>query len=189
MKSAFLFGSAVRLVLGNFTLVEYTVITVGIEVRLYGRISLCFRKNVYILLASKCAQFCVVLCAITLPEHPSPRLSPAVIRCPIPSAQMQGITGVWRHLRPLASLAVIIVSVTAEVASSSLVVPAIHSKRVERISMKPTRVQKGAFLHPFCTPFRQLEPFSGGRPSGFDSVYASALGVVSEANTRASTAA
>jgi hypothetical protein len=80
-------------------------------------------------------------------------------------------------------------SVTAEVASSSLVVPAIHSKRVERISMKPTRVQKGAFLHPFCTPFRQLEPFSGGRSSGFDSVYASALGVVSEPNTRASTAA
>jgi hypothetical protein len=79
--------------------------------------------------------------------------------------------------------------VTAEVAGSSPVVPAIHSKRVVRISMKPTRVQKGAFLHPFCTSFRQLEPFSGGRPSGFDSVYASALGVVSEANTRASTAA
>jgi len=55
--------------------------------------------------------------------------------------------------------------------------------------MKPTRVQKGAFLHPFCTPFRQLELFSGGRLSGFDSFYASALGVVSEANTRASTAA
>ena len=82
-----------------------------------------------------------------------------------------------------------IFAVTAEVASSSLVVPAIHFKRVERISMKPTRVQKGAFLHPFCTPFRQLELFSGGRLSGFDSFYASALGVVSEANTRASTAA
>jgi hypothetical protein len=80
-------------------------------------------------------------------------------------------------------------TVTAEVASSSLVVPAILSKRVALISLQPTRVQKGAFLHPFCTPFRQLEPFSGGRPSGFDSVYASALGVVSEANTRASTAA
>src|SRR5258705_5669209 len=79
--------------------------------------------------------------------------------------------------------------VTAEAAGSSPVVPAIHSKRVARISMKPTRVQKGAFLHPFCTPFRQLEPFSGGRPSGFESIYASALGVVSEANTRASTAA
>ena len=51
--------------------------------------------------------------------------------------------------------------VTAEVASSSLVVPAILSKRVERISLLPTRVQKGAILHPFCTPFRQLEALSG----------------------------
>src|SRR6516225_3174460 len=51
-------------------------------------------------------------------------------------------------------------TVTAEVASSSLVVPAIHSKRVERISLQPSRVQTGAFLHPFCTPFRQLEAFS-----------------------------
>ena len=51
------------------------------------------------------------------------------------------------------------VAVTAEVASSSLVVPAILSKRVERISLQPTRVQKGAFLHPFCTSFRQLEAF------------------------------
>ncbi|MCU1239313.1 MAG: hypothetical protein JWO71_39 [Candidatus Acidoferrum typicum] len=54
-------------------------------------------------------------------------------------------------------------AVTAEVASSSLVVPAIHSKRVERSSLQPTRVQKGTFLHPFCTPFRQLEPFSRAR--------------------------
>src|SRR6266704_2963990 len=44
-------------------------------------------------------------------------------------------------------------TVTAEVASSSLVVPAIHSKKVERSSLQPTRVQKGAFLHPFCIPF------------------------------------
>ena len=50
--------------------------------------------------------------------------------------------------------------VTAEAAGSSPVVPAIHSKRVGRISLKPTRVQKGAFLHPFCTPFRRLEAFS-----------------------------
>ena len=50
--------------------------------------------------------------------------------------------------------------VTAEAAGSSLVVPAIHSKRVERISLQPSRVQTGAFLHPFCTPFRQLEAFS-----------------------------
>ena len=42
-------------------------------------------------------------------------------------------------------------AVTAEVASSRLVVPAIHSKRVARISMKPTRVQKGAFLYPFSS--------------------------------------
>ena len=42
------------------------------------------------------------------------------------------------------------VAVTAEVASSSLVVPAIHSERVTQTSMKPTRVQKDTFLHPFC---------------------------------------
>ena len=41
-------------------------------------------------------------------------------------------------------------AVTAEVASSSLVVPAIHSERVTQTSMKPTRVQKDTFLHPFC---------------------------------------
>jgi hypothetical protein len=51
-------------------------------------------------------------------------------------------------------------TVTAEVASSSLVVPAIRSKRVAPISLKPNRVQKGAFLHPFCAPFRQLDAFS-----------------------------
>ena len=43
--------------------------------------------------------------------------------------------------------------VTAEVASSSLVVPAILSKRVVPISLKPSRLQKGAVLHPFCTRF------------------------------------
>jgi len=42
----------------------------------------------------------------------------------------------------------------------SPVVPAIHSKRVERISPQPERVQKGAFPHPFCTTFLQLKPFS-----------------------------
>jgi hypothetical protein len=51
-------------------------------------------------------------------------------------------------------------AVTAEAAGSSPVVPAIHSKRVVAISLKPTRVQKGAFLHPFCTHFRQLESLS-----------------------------
>ena len=50
-------------------------------------------------------------------------------------------------------------AVTAEVASSSLVVPAIHSKRVAPISLKPRRVQKGAILHPFSsirTVFHEL---------------------------------
>src|SRR5260370_37296631 len=55
--------------------------------------------------------------------------------------------------------------VAAEVASWCLVVPAILSKRVAPISLKPRRVQKGAILHPFCTPFRQLEPFSRARLS------------------------
>src|SRR6266849_4975174 len=44
-------------------------------------------------------------------------------------------------------------AVTAEVASSSLVVPAIHSKRVASISLKPTRTQKGTFSCPFSCPF------------------------------------
>jgi len=51
------------------------------------------------------------------------------------------------------------VPVTAEVASSSLVVPAILSKRVVPITVKPRRVQKGAFLRPVCTLFRLLGPF------------------------------
>jgi hypothetical protein len=29
-------------------------------------------------------------------------------------------------------------------------------------------VQKGAFLHPFCTPFRQIQAFSRYRLSRFD---------------------
>jgi len=53
-------------------------------------------------------------------------------------------------------------SVTAEVASSSLVVPAIHSKRVERISLKPSRTQKGTFSCPYLCPFssRSICPHS-----------------------------
>jgi len=51
-------------------------------------------------------------------------------------------------------------SVTAEVASSSLVVPAIPFQALALISVKPSGVQKGAVLHPFCTPFRELETFS-----------------------------
>src|SRR6202140_1711462 len=39
------------------------------------------------------------------------------------------------------------------------------TKRVALISLQPTRVQKDTFLHPFCTPFRQLEPFSRARLS------------------------
>src|SRR6266566_2751685 len=45
------------------------------------------------------------------------------------------------------------VSVTAEVASSSLVVPAILSKRVRRLSLKPSRTQKGTFSCPLLCPF------------------------------------
>src|SRR6266478_8864771 len=41
-------------------------------------------------------------------------------------------------------------AVTAEVASSSLVVPAILSKRVRRISLKPSRARKGHVSRPFC---------------------------------------
>jgi hypothetical protein len=82
-----------------------------------------------------------------------------------------------------------VVAVTAEVASSSLVVPAILSKTVTRLSLKPTRVQKGAFLHPLCTLFLQLERFSRAQLSQFDSVCETAVGFVSEAKTSASTAA
>jgi hypothetical protein len=44
--------------------------------------------------------------------------------------------------------------VTAEAAGSSPVVPAIHSKRVRTISLKPSRTQKGTFLCLFWGPFR-----------------------------------
>ena len=44
-----------------------------------------------------------------------------------------------------------ILSVTAEAAGSSPIVPAIHSRGFARISLKPTRAQKGAFLHPFSS--------------------------------------
>ena len=43
-------------------------------------------------------------------------------------------------------------TVTAEVASSSLVVPAIHSKRVRLILLKPLRTRNGAFA-PFSCPY------------------------------------
>jgi hypothetical protein len=86
-------------------------------------------------------------------------------------------------------------AVTAEVASSSLVVPAIHSlfptahKAVERISLKPTRVLKGAFLHPFCTPFCQLEAFSHIAPIHDLAAYTGAAQFISDAKSRSSTAA
>ena len=44
-------------------------------------------------------------------------------------------------------------AVTAEVASSSLVVPAIPSKALALILAKPSRTQKGTFLCPFLCPF------------------------------------
>ena len=81
------------------------------------------------------------------------------------------------------------VAVTAEVASSSLVVPAIHSKRVEQISPKPMRVQKGAFLHPFCTSFRRLKPVTHALVQDSASLMAGATQFASDANTRSSTAA
>src|SRR4029077_4056300 len=43
-------------------------------------------------------------------------------------------------------------AVTAEVAGSSPVVPAIHSKRVERIPLKPSR--RARFRALICVPFR-----------------------------------
>jgi hypothetical protein len=47
-------------------------------------------------------------------------------------------------------------AVTAEVASSSLVVPAILFKRLRLISFKPSRVQKGTFWCPFLHPFQSV---------------------------------
>ena len=51
-------------------------------------------------------------------------------------------------------------SVTAEVASSSLVVPAIHSKKSCTNFAATNEGTKGHVFARFCTPFRQLEPFS-----------------------------
>src|SRR6266702_1715488 len=45
------------------------------------------------------------------------------------------------------------VAVTAEVASSSLVVPAILSKALAMVLTKPSRTQKGTFQCPFLCPF------------------------------------
>ena len=44
-------------------------------------------------------------------------------------------------------------SVTAEVAGSSPVVPAIHSKRFRRSLRKPSRARKGRVARPFCALF------------------------------------
>jgi hypothetical protein len=68
-----------------------------------------------------------------------------------------------------------VVSVTAEAAGSSPVVPAIHSTRVVLISPKRMRVQKGAVLHPVCTSFRRLERFLRVRPFRLERVYAAAV--------------
>src|SRR5258708_8486872 len=56
-------------------------------------------------------------------------------------------------------------TVTAEVASSSLVVPAIHSKAVRRISFKPSRARKGHVSRPFCALFSDLQFLSGNEYS------------------------
>jgi hypothetical protein len=45
------------------------------------------------------------------------------------------------------------VPVTAEAAGSSPVVPAIHSKRLVLVLVKPLRTQKGTFSCPFSCPF------------------------------------
>ena len=44
-------------------------------------------------------------------------------------------------------------AVTAEAAGSSPVVPAIHSKRVRRIPLKPSRARKGRIPRPICALF------------------------------------
>src|SRR5216684_4772972 len=85
--------------------------------------------------------------------------------------------------------AVLIATVTAEVASSSLVVPAISFQRLASIPLKPKRVQKCAILHPFSTSYCQLEPFSAALLSRFDRVYGTAMELVLEAKTGARTAA
>jgi hypothetical protein len=48
---------------------------------------------------------------------------------------------------------IITLPVTAEVASSSLVVPAILSKALAMVLTKPSRTQKGTFQCPFLCPF------------------------------------
>jgi len=45
------------------------------------------------------------------------------------------------------------VPVTAEAASSSLVVPAIHSKELAPTTLKPLRTQKGRARRPCCVLF------------------------------------
>ena len=55
--------------------------------------------------------------------------------------------------------------------------------------MKPVRVQKGAFLLPFCTPFAFIWSRFARVAFTTDRVYATAVSFVSEANTRASSAA
>jgi len=82
-----------------------------------------------------------------------------------------------------------ILSVTAEAAGSSPIVPAIHSRGFARISLKPTRAQKGAFLHPFCIPFRHWERSQVCFSSWLGRIYAQAVKFVSDANTKSSTAA
>jgi hypothetical protein len=76
---------------------------------------------------------CDVLCAITLPEQPGLGLSAGVTHCQPPIGQTPSRASVSRHLRPLASLAVILGFRfdTEEVRGSSPPGPTISSNKLE----------------------------------------------------------
>ena len=121
-------------------------------------------------------KFCVVTCVVTPRSLP---VSRGVGGCRSGTGEGQGQCAepAWTLPLPVASSQSLSlgVSVTAEVASSSLVVPAIHSKAVRRISFKPLRTQKGHVSRPFCAlfneqnfPIRQrvaLHPYRKKRPA------------------------
>lgn len=64
-----------------------------------------------------------------------------------------------------------------------------YSKRVILNSLKYLGCKRGAFLHSFCTLFIEWNRLRRMQLSDFENIYASALRLVSEANTSASTAA
>ena len=72
-------------------------------------------------------------------------------RCP--TRDVSDYRGIIKYLAVPNSL--VSCSVTAEVASSSLVVPAILSKALRRISLKPLGARKGRVSRPFCALFRR----------------------------------